>query len=98
MKVLQLLSAAIPDRDIPNVPKITAGTAQLDSIVNGAFAIAGAILVLFVVIGALRYATSQGNPQAVQSAKEMIIYSFVGVVVVFLAFAIVQIIIFVVNG
>lgn len=94
MNVLQSLAAVISSDKIPHTP---AGQAQLDFLVNGVFTIAGAITVIFIIIGALRYATSQGNSQAVQTAKEMIIYSFVGLIVVILAFSIVQIVIYIVN-
>lgn len=97
MNLLRLLAASIPSSSVPNLPHTNAGTAQLDLIVNGVFSIAGAVTLLFVIIGGLRYVTSQGNSDAIRSAKEMIIYSFVGLVVVILAFSIVQIVILVVN-
>lgn len=98
MEILKLLAAAIPSSSVPSVPHTNAGTAQLDLLVNGVFAIAGAVTLLFVIIGGLRYITSQGSSDAVRSAKEMIIYAFVGLIVVILAFSIVQIIIMVVNS
>jgi len=86
----------IPSNSV-DIPKVAAGQAQLDSLVNGAFMIAGVVAVLFIIIGGFRYVTSQGNSDAVRTAREMIIYSLVGLVIVIMAFAIVQVVIRVVT-
>ena len=91
-----LAAVTIPSNSV-QIPKVAAGQAQLDSILNGAFMIAGAIAVLFIIIGALRYVTSQGSSDAVKSAREMIIYSLVGLVIVMMAFGIVRVVILVVS-
>lgn len=96
MRLYEYVLAVIPAKDV-NLPKAAANQAQLDGVVNGALAIAGIISVLFIIIGGFRYVTSQGNSDAVRSAREMIIYSLVGLIMVIFAFAIVQIVIRVVN-
>jgi uncharacterized membrane protein YidH (DUF202 family) len=95
MKFLSVFQ--IPSNSV-QIPKVAAGQAQLDSALNGAFMIAGAIAVLFIIIGALRYVTSQGNSDATRTAREMIIYSVVGLVLVSLGFALVRVVILVVNS
>ena len=50
----------------------------------------GAISVLMIIIGALRYTLSAGNPSATTGAKDTILYAVVGLIVATLAFAIVQ--------
>jgi hypothetical protein len=97
MSIYERLLAVIPAKDV-NLPKSAADQAQVDGIVNGIFVIAGAVTIIFILIGAIRYATSQGDANAVKTAKEMIIYSLVGMVMVGMAFAIVQIVILVVNS
>lgn len=89
--------ASIPGSAVPNIPKVAAGQTQLDSAVNGALMVAGVVAVLFIIIGGFRYVTSQGNSDAVRTAREMIIYSIVGLVIVIMAFVIVQIVIRVVS-
>lgn len=96
MKLLTYI-ASVPGSAVPSIPKVALGQTQLDSAVNGAFMIAGVIAVLFIIIAGFRYVTSQGNSDAIRSAREMIIYSVVGLVIVIMAFAIVQIVIRVVN-
>jgi hypothetical protein len=49
------------------------------------FAILGALAVLFVVIGGLRYTASGGDPKSMQEAKNTILYAVVGLVVAILA-------------
>jgi uncharacterized membrane protein len=55
--------------------------------------VTGAIAVIFIVVNAIRLITAQGDPQAIQNAKQGITYSFVGIVVAFLAWAAVSFVI-----
>lgn len=50
----------------------------------------GAIAILMLVVGGLRYVLSAGNPSAVNDAKNTILYSLVGIVVAVGAYAIVH--------
>lgn len=50
----------------------------------------GAIAVIMIIIGGLRYVTSAGDQSALTSAKNTILYSIVGLIVAFMAYAIVQ--------
>lgn len=52
--------------------------------------IIGAIAVLMIVIGGLRYVTSNGDPAQLSSAKNTIMYSAVGLVIAVMANAIVN--------
>ncbi|HEY1085888.1 MAG TPA: pilin [Candidatus Saccharimonadales bacterium] len=49
----------------------------------------GVISVIMIVIGGIRYATSDGDSGKVKSAKDTILYSVVGLVVALLSYAIV---------
>ncbi len=53
----------------------------------------GAISVIMLIIGGLRYVISAGDQQAVTNAKNTILYAIVGIIVAFLAFAAVQFIV-----
>jgi hypothetical protein len=57
--------------------------------------IVGAIAVIMIVIGGLRYVISGGDASQVQSAKNTILYALVGIIVAILAYAAVN---FVVNS
>ena len=49
----------------------------------------GAISVIMLIIGGIRYVVSGGDSTAVQSAKNTILYAIVGVIVALLAYAVV---------
>lgn len=50
----------------------------------------GAISVIMIIVGGLRYVLSNGDPKAAGSAKDTILYAVVGLVVAIASFAIVQ--------
>ncbi len=70
-------------------------TSQVTNIVNTLIFAAGIIAVIFIIVGGVRYITSQGDEKGVEGAKNTILYAVIGLVVVVLAFAIVN---FVLQG
>lgn len=60
------------------------------TIANTLIFLVGAVAVLFLIIGGLRYVISNGDPKAVEAAKNTILYSIIGIVVAILSFAAVQ--------
>ncbi len=71
---------------------VDAGTI-IRNIVNLLLFVIGAVSVVMIVIGGLKYTTSNGDASAVKSAKDTIMYSVVGVVIALLAYAIVNFVI-----
>lgn len=65
------------------------------TITNVLLFILGAISVIMIIIGGLRYVVSGGNATAVTAAKNTILYAIVGVIVALLAYAIIN---FVLNS
>lgn len=61
-----------------------------NTIANILIFIVGIIAVIMLIIGGIRYALSGGDQSAVTAAKNTILYAIVGLIVAFLAFAIVQ--------
>ena len=60
------------------------------TITNVLLFVLGAISVIMIIIGGLRYVISGGNSTAVTAAKNTILYAIVGVIVALLAYAIVN--------
>lgn len=60
------------------------------TIVNVLLFIIGAVSVVMLIWGGIRYTTSAGNSAAVTSAKNTIMYAIIGLVIAFLAFAVVN--------
>jgi hypothetical protein len=65
------------------------------TVANTLIFIVGAVAVIFLIIGGLRYVISNGDPKAVEAAKNTILYAIVGIVVAVISFALVQ---FVINA
>ena len=59
----------------------------LTTITNILLFVVGALSVIMLIIGGLRYVISGGNASAVTAAKNTILYAIVGLVVAFLAYA-----------
>jgi hypothetical protein len=60
------------------------------SITNVLLFIIGAISVIVIIIGGIRYVTSGGDQANIKAAKDTILYAVIGLVVAFLAYAIVN--------
>ncbi len=64
----------------------------LFSVVNFLLLFAGAIAVLFLIIGGFRYVVSTGNPEQVEGAKKTILYAVLGLVIIFIAWVLVSLV------
>ncbi|HSE29097.1 MAG TPA: pilin [Candidatus Saccharimonadales bacterium] len=64
-------------------------TGTLQQVANILIFIVGAISVIMVIIGAIRYTVAQGDQNAISAAKNTILYAIVGVVLSVAAFGIV---------
>lgn len=62
----------------------------IKNLINTLLFIVGILSVAMLIYGGIRYTTSAGNSAAITGAKNTIIYSIVGLVVSFLAFAVVN--------
>jgi len=62
----------------------------IKTIVDVMLFILGAIAVIMIVIGGIRYTISQGDSTAVTAAKNTILYAVIGLIVALLAYAIVH--------
>lgn len=66
------------------------GNGIFKDISNTLIFIVGAISVIMLIIGGLRYVISQGDAAGVKAAKDTILYAVIGVVVAIMAYAIVH--------
>lgn len=91
-----LVAGATPASEINSGVKSVGGDSggglgpQLKIVVNILLYILGAIAVIMIVIGGIRYTTSNGDSGSIKSAKDTILYSVVGLVIAMLAYAIVN--------
>lgn len=61
-----------------------------NKIIDTALFLIGAISVIMLIYGGIRYTLSGGKPEAVTNAKNTILYAIVGIVVALLAYAIID--------
>ena len=90
MKFLQIL--AIVERIDPNVIHIPVISAD-DVLKNGlniAYFLLGSIAVVMIIVAGITMTTSGGDAEAVKKAKNTILYSVIGLIVVLMAFTITQ--------
>ena len=70
------------------------GTAGIfTTVTNVLLFVVGAVSVIMIIIGGLRYVTSGGNSSNVSAAKNTILYAVVGIVIALLAYAVVNFVI-----
>ena len=72
-----------------DLPKIDAGGGALQTALQLVFGTISALCLLIIMIAAIRFASSQGNPQETAKARGAIIYAVVGLVIALSAEAIV---------
>lgn len=89
-------SAAALNANPPDISNPLKGNADfghvITVVINFLLAFAGAIAVLFLIIGGFRYVISSGSPDQVEAAKKTILYAILGLIIIFIAFVIVQVI------
>lgn len=80
------------------LPHQEANADYMNSIFNGVYAIAGIVAVVFIIIGGVQYITASGDTGKVVKAKNTIMYSVIGLVIVILAAAITGFLIQTISG
>lgn len=73
-------------------------TGIFKTITNVLLFILGAISVIMIIIGGLRYVISGGNSTSVTAAKNTILYAIVGIIVALLSFAIINFVLGSITG
>lgn len=61
----------------------------VQNVINMILMLLGMAAVIMIIIGGVRYVTSNGDPQQTKSAKDTIMYAVIGLVVAIMAYAIV---------
>jgi hypothetical protein len=85
--------AAWLTKDDVNIPQTDITNTKVNSIYSLIFGIAGGIAVIIIVLGGIKFITSQGDPQGVAKARNTIIYAAIGLAVSIAAFTIVTFVI-----
>lgn len=62
----------------------------IGNIIGILISFAGVVAIVFIIIGGIKYATSFGNPQTMESAKQTLLWSIIGLVIVVCSYAILR--------
>jgi len=62
------------------------------NVVDWAVALAGLAAVFFIIFSGIKFLTSGGDPKQVEGARKTLTYAIAGLIIVFLAFAIIKLI------
>jgi amino acid transporter len=84
--------AAVEKPELNSPTKDTSLADLITTVINALLIFAGAVAVLFLIIGGFRYVVSAGNADQVEGAKKTILYAIVGLIIIFVAFVLVQLI------
>lgn len=71
-------------------PRIEANNNTLQDVLGLIYFVAGIVCVIMIVFGGVRYVMSQGEASGVVTAKNTVMYSLVGLLVVLVAAAVTQ--------
>lgn len=90
--------------NVPNYDTLCGGGGEADlqgnvkNILNTVYFWVAIIAVIVIIIGGVKYMTSQGDASKIKSAKDTILYAIIGLIVTLLAFAITNFILRAVGG
>ena len=74
-----------------DVPSLGCLAQIIVNIINFAFVFLGAVTILILLFGAIKFITSAGDPKAIQGAQKTMTYAIVGAIVVLASFIIINI-------
>lgn len=88
MGLVNSIAAWLNSNDV-DIPKTDITQTKINDVYSLIFGIAGGVAVIIIILGGIKFITSQGDPQAIAKARNMIIYAAIGLAVSISAFIIV---------
>lgn len=79
-----ILDNVNPSDGLNAIPKL------INNLISLSMFVVGAVSVIFVIVGGIRYSVSAGNPKAIEDAKKTIFYAVGGLTLAIMALAIVN--------
>lgn len=77
---------------VNNIPTLSCLPVLLNNVITALVTIAGIVAIFFIIYSGFKLITSGGDPKQVETAKNSLVYAILGLFVVFLSFAIINII------
>ncbi len=63
------------------LPQVAGNADQIRNILSVVFAVAAALAVVIIIIAAINFAASEGNPDKIAQSRKTIIYALIGLVI-----------------
>lgn|GEM_PF-589750 len=79
------------------IPQIRCLNVFATNIIAAVLYFSGAALIVIIIIAGYKYLSSRGDEKKLESAKMTLIYAVIGIFLIFFAFAIVKLIIYIVS-
>lgn len=76
--------------DDVGLPQVSLNAGTILAITNTVTFIAGALAVIFVIVGGIQYATAGGNPARAAKARSTLTYAVLGLIIAVLARALIN--------
>ena len=73
-----------------DIPTTEASPDNLKRVINILVYVAGALSVVFIIVGGIMFITSAGNPEQTKRARNTLLYAVVGLLISIVAFALVN--------
>lgn len=89
MSLLSVFGQIDLPKDQVNIPQPDLNSGSFHTILQIVFGLAGGIALIIIMLAALRFILSTGDPQKASQARNTIIYALVGLAVCVLGFSIV---------
>lgn len=86
------LSVAAQGIEIPNPLKADTFEELVDSLIDFIFKMAMAVAPIMIIIAGFIFVTSGGDPRGVQKAKDMLLYTAIGISVIVLSKGLIEVI------
>ncbi len=83
--VCQSVNQVGPDCETANKDSLLGANGLITKIVQTLTLVVGAVALIMIVIGAIMYATSSGNPERAKTAWQTILYAIIGIIIALLA-------------
>ena len=90
MRLLWFAAVEKIDPSKIGIPRVELTNNTIGLVVSSVFILIGSLAVLFMLVGAVRYVTANGEQARITQAKNTILYAIIGLVVSTLGFTIVQ--------
>ena len=88
IKIAELMGKPDLSKRFSEAPPLTCLNDVVVAIINVALMFVGAVCLIFLALGAVKFITSGGDPKAVKSARDTMTYAVIGTIIVVLVFVI----------